>query len=206
MWPALIYFVASAVLWWWAGMQIHLMGLLPSPGDRVGGNRRSASCRGGGDGGSPSGGPGVRGHAPTARPVDRWSWRGEQRDRLLEPGGPVRRGYDPGEPGTGAGGPVPVRGGDSPRWLRLRATAYERVTVDSWAPRPADRRQPALTGLVRLAQVADRSETTRLEIRTGPSEGVPVPARGDGRRRGSCGGVDRSRGRRRAGRVRSPVP
>ena len=161
---ALIYFAASAVLWWWAGMQIHLMGLLPSPGTE------------------PTGTVALR-HAAVAAtaalllavPVF------VVMPRLHAPWIAGRGGASS---VTGFASRVDLSGvgtiqesqeralvvrslsGEaiSPRWLRLRATAYERVTVDSWAPRPADRRQPELTGLVQLAQVADRSETTRLEI------------------------------------------
>jgi transglutaminase-like putative cysteine protease len=41
-----------------------------------------------------------------------------------------------------------------PAWTRLRATAYERVTVGSWAPRQPDRRRALLAGNVRLADGA----------------------------------------------------
>ena len=203
---ALLYFAASAVLWWWAGMQIHLMGLLPS---RETGSAGTVAVRHAAVAAAAALLLAVpvfvvmpRLHAPWiagrggASSVTGFSSRVD-----LSGVGTIQESQERALVVRSLSGEAIL-----PSWLRLRATAYERVTVDSWAPRPADRRQPALTGLVRLEQVADRSETTRLEIRTRPSEGVPVPARGDGHRRGSCGGVDRSRGRRRAGRVRARSP
>ena len=162
---ALLYFVASAVLWWWVGMQIHLMGILPSERGRqvptVALRHAAAAATAALVLAVPVFVLMPRLHAPWiagrggASNVTGFSSRvqlsgvgtiQESRERALV----VR---------SMSGEPI------ASEWLRLRATAYERVTVDSWAPRPADRRQPILTGLVELAAADEgRRDTTQLEI------------------------------------------
>jgi transglutaminase-like putative cysteine protease len=52
-----------------------------------------------------------------------------------------------------------------PEWMRLRATAMQRVTLNSWAPRGAFREPDAPGGLIRLHGGGQRlTETVELEI------------------------------------------
>ena len=52
-----------------------------------------------------------------------------------------------------------------PEWMRLRATAFERMTVDSWAPRPPDRSLQPRSGLIWLTQGSeDLGDAAKLEI------------------------------------------
>ena len=52
-----------------------------------------------------------------------------------------------------------------PEWMRLRATAFERMTVDSWAPRPPDRSLQPQSGLIWLTQGSeDLGDAAKLEI------------------------------------------
>lgn len=161
---ALLYFAASAVLWWWAGMNLHLMGIVAPDGVEAGATvglrhaltaataalvlaipvfilmpRLNAPWIAGRGGASNVTGFSSRVELSGVGTIQ------ESQQRALV----VR---------SMSGEPI------SPRWMRLRATAYERVTVDSWAPRPADRKQPVRTGRVRLASEDWRAGTTELEI------------------------------------------
>ncbi len=161
---ALLYFAASAALWWWTGMQIHLMGVVPT---REGGPVEAVDLRHAVVAATAALILAVpvfvimpRLHAPWiagrggASSVTGFSSRVQ-----LSGVGTIQESHERALVVRSLSG-EPI----SPRWLRLRATAYERVTVDSWAPRSVDRNTPALTGLVQLSAGKDLRETTELEI------------------------------------------
>ena len=157
----LAYFAASAVVWWWAGMQIQLLG--------VTGTGAAVRLR----------------HAATAAlaalllsvpvflvlPRLRSPWiagRGSIQSvtgfssRVELAGvGPIGRSQERA---------LVLRSPDGrairPEWTRLRATAYQRVTVASWAPRSPDRRSRPQVGTIELADTpAGSGAPIRLEVR-----------------------------------------
>lgn len=156
----LAYFAASAAVWWWAGMQTQLMGvtgagglvrprhaaaaalaalLLAVPVFVALPRLRSPWIAGRGSLHS------VTGFSSRVELAGVGSITSSQ-ERAL-----VMRSAD--------GRPI------DPGWTRLRATAYERVTVGSWAPRQPDRRQAPQAGTVRPADlVAGGRRLTELEI------------------------------------------
>jgi len=134
-----LYFAASAGLWWWAGMRILLAGI-------AGGDRRFVASF-----------PRPRHVAVAAlaalllaiplflvMPRLRSPWvagrggmssvTGFSSHVNLAGVGPIRQSQEVALVVRSVSG-QPLR----PEWMRLRATAFERVTLDSWAPRRADR-------------------------------------------------------------------
>jgi len=154
------YFAASAAIWWWAGMQIQLLGvtgaggvvrprhavaaalaalLLAVPVFLVVPRLRSPWIAGRGSIQS------VTGFSSRVELAGIGSIARSQ-ERAL-----VMRAVD--------GRPI------QPGWTRLRATGYERVTVGSWAPRSADRHREPLVGAIRMAEgPADRRAAVELEV------------------------------------------
>ena len=154
------YFAASAAVWWWAGMQIQLLGvtgsgglvrprhavaaalaalLLAVPVFLVVPRLRS---------------PWIAGRG-SIQSVTGFSSRVE-----LAGIGPIARSQERA---------LVLRSADGrrirPEWTRLRATAYERVTVASWAPRSADRRRRPQIGTIRLADApAAGGAAVELEV------------------------------------------
>jgi transglutaminase-like putative cysteine protease len=174
---ALLYFAVSAALWWWVGMELHLLGL----GEQLG---RPTP-------------PSVRVvHAATAAAVAlmlavpifvvmprlRSPWiagRGGVQSVTgfssrveLSGVGTIRQSQEEALIVRAPGG-QDIR----EQWTRLRATAFERVTVDAWAPRRADRVAPIDDGVVWLHErrrgLADTVEL-EIELRK-PTEFLFVP-------------------------------
>jgi transglutaminase-like putative cysteine protease len=156
----LAYFAVSAAVWWWAGMQTQLLGvtgarglvrprhaaaaalvalLLSVPLFLVVPRLRSPWIAGRGSIQSVTGFSSrveLAGMGPIAR----------SQERALVLRSPFGRTIEP-------------------EWTRLRATAYERVTVASWAPRSADRRSKPLIGTIELANApVERGEPVELEV------------------------------------------
>lgn len=142
----LAYFAVSAAVWWWAGMQIQLLGvtgaggrvrvrhaavaalaalMLSVPVFMVLPRLRSPWIAGRGSLHSVTGFS-SRVELAGIGPITR------SQERVLVLRSPAGRAI-------------------RPEWTRLRATAYERVTVASWAPRSADRRSRPQVGSIRLA-------------------------------------------------------
>ncbi len=161
---ALLYFVVSAVFWWWAGMETQLAGVVGDEG---------------------FGGTWVRPkHSVVAAVVAlvlavpvfvsvprlRSPWiagRGGIRSVTgfssrveLSGVGTIQESQERALTVRSVAG-EPIR----PEWMRLRATAFERMTVDSWAPRPPDRSLRPRNGLIWLTQGGeDLGDATELAI------------------------------------------
>ncbi len=161
---AVLYFAVSAVVWWWAGMRVLLAGT-------IGGSRIPARI------------PRFR-HAAVgaAAALLVAALVFVLMPRLREPwiagrgGGRSMTGFrshvELGGVGTIEESPaaamvVRTTSGEvlEPRWMRLRATALERVTLDSWSPRAATRAPRVENGLVWLYDRRWAGEqTVELEI------------------------------------------
>ena len=161
---ALVYFAASAALWWWAGMEIHLMGLVVPGGGSIGLVRPRhaiAAALAALILAVPVFIAVPRLHAPWiagrggVQNVTGFSSRVE-----LSGVGTIQESHERAIVVRSVSGEH-VR----PEWMRLRATAYERVTVGSWAPRPADRKREPRIGLVWLgAGAGDLGDAAQLEV------------------------------------------
>jgi transglutaminase-like putative cysteine protease len=161
----LLYFAASAVVWWWVGMQVHLSGITENsrnqklvvvrPRHAVGAALaavllaipvfvavpRLRSPWIAGRGGMQS----VTGFSSRVE-LSGVGTIQESQERALR----VR---------SVEGEPI------QQEWMRLRATAFDRVTVDSWAPRAAARRAELRDGLIWLfPSRASLEDTVELGI------------------------------------------
>ncbi len=162
---ALVYFALSAVIWWWTGMQLHLLGVLERTTRSEGSMVRPAHAVAAaavalllavpvflvmprlrspwiaGRGGSRS----VTGFSSRVELSGVGTIRQSQREALIirSPRGERIR----------------------QEWSRLRATAFERVTVDSWAPRRADQVARVDDGLIWVhREAAPLRDAVELEI------------------------------------------
>ncbi len=145
----IVYFAVSAAVWWWAGMQTQLMGVTGAGGVVRPRHAAAAALAA------------LLLAVPVfvALPRLRSPWiagRGSLHSvtgfssRVELAGiGPITSSQERALVMRSADG-RPI----DPGWTRLRATAYERVTVGSWAPRQPDRRRSPLAGTVRLADGA----------------------------------------------------
>ena len=159
-----LYFVASAVLWWWVGIRVHLAGLgfetreigsIPRPRHVVVAALLALL---------------VSVPIFLALPRIRSPW-------ISGRGGLSSvTGFSSHVDLAGVGTITQSRqvamivrsaSGDAirPEWMRLRATAMQRVTLNSWAPRGAFHEPDAPGGLIRLHEGGQRlTETVELEI------------------------------------------
>jgi transglutaminase-like putative cysteine protease len=161
---ALVYFALSAALWWWAGMEIHLMGLVEPevrPLGMVSPRHAAAASVAALILAVPVFFAVPRLHAPWVagrggvQNVTGFSTRVE-----LSGVGSIRESQQ-------RAMVVQSASGDSirPEWMKLRATAYERVTVGSWAPRSADRGAEPRVGLVWVGTGGgDLGDAAQLEV------------------------------------------
>jgi hypothetical protein len=162
---ALLYFALSAALWWWAGMKVNLLGVAEQVGQTMPSAVRPR-------------------HAATAAvaalllavpvflvmPRLRSPWiagRGGMQSVTgfssrveLSGVGTIRESQEEALILRSSNGDPILES-----WTRLRATAYERVTVDAWAPRRAAMMAGIEAGVVRLHRTGGRlSEAVELEI------------------------------------------
>jgi len=141
----LAYFAVSAAVWWWAGMQIQLLGVTGA-GGRV--RLRHAA---------------VATLAALMLSVPVFLVLPRLRSPWIAGRGSLHSvtGFSSRVELAGIGSIArsqeralvlrsPAGRAIRPEWTRLRATAYERVTVASWAPRSADRRSRPQVGTIRL--------------------------------------------------------
>ncbi|MFV2073162.1 MAG: transglutaminaseTgpA domain-containing protein, partial [Thermoanaerobaculales bacterium] len=160
-----LYFAASAGLWWWAGMRILLAGIADGDVRFVASFPRPRHVA-------------VAALAALllavplflAMPRLRSPWvagrggmssvTGFSSHVNLAGVGPIRRSQEIALVVRSVSG-QPLK----PEWMRLRATAFERVTLDSWAPRRADRMPEMRQGVAWLHRDNPRlDEAVELEV------------------------------------------
>ncbi|PWB74130.1 MAG: hypothetical protein C3F15_08205, partial [Holophagae bacterium] len=156
----LAYFAGSAAVWWWAGMQIQLLGVTGA-GGRV--RVRHAA---------------VAALAALMLSVPVFLVLPRLRSPWIAGRGSLHSvtGFSSRVELAGIGSIArsqeralvlrsPAGRAIRPEWTRLRATAYERVTVASWAPRSADRRSRPQVGTIRLTDTpAGGGAPVELEV------------------------------------------
>jgi len=156
----LVYFAVSATVWWWAGMQIQLLGVTGA-GGLVRLRHAAVAALAALLLAVPVFLVLPRLHSPwiagrgSIQSVTGFSSRVE-----LAGIGPIVRSQERALVLRSPAGRA-IR----PEWTRLRATAYERVTVASWAPRSADRRSRPQVGTITLTDTpAGGGAPVELEV------------------------------------------
>ena len=173
---ALLYFAVSAVMWWWTGMEVQLAGLAADDAVMGPSVRPSHAL--------------VAAVVALALAVPVFVSVPRLRSPWLAGSGGVRTvtGFSSRVELSGIGTiqesqerVLVVRSvtGESirPEWMRLRATAFERMTVESWAPRPPDRSIRPRNGLIWLTDGGeDLGDAARLEVELDrPDEFLFIP-------------------------------
>ncbi len=161
---ALVYFAVSAVVWWWTGMEIQLAAVAVDDGVPAASVRPRHAL--------------VAAVVALALAVPVFVSVPRLRSPWLAGSGGVRSvtGFSSRVELSGIGtiqesqervlvvrsvNGEPIR----PEWMRLRATAFERMTVESWAPRPPDRSVRPRSGLIWLTEGdEDMGDAAQLEI------------------------------------------